>query len=131
GVGEERAGNLVNERGLAGGVGAGDGVGLASRDIEVYAVGDLERAERFAQLLQPQDRFAHRRLQRSTATAIPRRMVTSNRPRAILHAFQRATASLAVRRNSDRHCRQRSAPAAKPCLASTAHAASTCGGGTF
>ena len=64
GVGGERAGDLVDEGGLAGAVGADDGVGLAGEDVEVDAVGDLERAERLAEVLQAQHGRAHRRLQR-------------------------------------------------------------------
>ena len=100
GVGGERAGDLVDERGLAGAVGADDGVRLAGQNVEVDAVGDLQRAERLGEVLQAQHRRAHRRLQRATARAMPRsadsRSAVSRRPSAICNGFERLSAAAAA-----------------------------------
>ena len=59
GVGRDQAGNLVDQRGLAGAVGADHGVQFAGRDVERHVVGDDQRAELLAQLLEAQHRFSH------------------------------------------------------------------------
>ena len=53
GIGGEGAGDLVDEGGLAGAVGADDGVGLAGQDGEVDAGGHPEGAERLLRCCRP------------------------------------------------------------------------------
>ena len=55
---------LVDERGLAGAVGADDGVRFSGRDGEIDAVGDLEGAVGLLEAFENEERPAHRRLQR-------------------------------------------------------------------
>src|SRR5262249_52383381 len=56
-VGGELARELVDERGLAGAVGADDGVQLAGRDVQRDLVGDQERAVALDQRLRAQQRI--------------------------------------------------------------------------
>src|SRR5262249_50998912 len=59
GVGGEQAGDLVDQRGLAGAVRADHGVQFARADLEMDAVGAGEAAEALVQVVEAQHRLAH------------------------------------------------------------------------
>src|SRR5579862_145937 len=59
GVRGDFAGQLANQRGLAGAVWADQGMGLADADVESDVVGRYQRAERFAQPFDLQQELAH------------------------------------------------------------------------
>ena len=59
GIGCELAGDQLDQARLAGAVGADQRMDLAGAQIELDAVGDLERAEGFAQAGERQYRFSH------------------------------------------------------------------------
>src|SRR5262249_56783675 len=55
----ELAGQLSDQRGLAGAVGTDERMGLALADAERHVVGGEERTERLAQMLDLEQEFAH------------------------------------------------------------------------
>src|SRR5262249_44298282 len=59
GIGRELAGQLSDQRGLAGAVGPDQRVGLAAADAERDIVGRNQRAERLAQVLDLEQELAH------------------------------------------------------------------------
>jgi hypothetical protein len=75
----EETGYLIDERGLAGAIGADHGVQFPRRHLQRHAVGDGERAELLAQILDAQDRVSH--AASSTVSAQRRRGRRGRTPR--------------------------------------------------